>query len=53
MELVLLAILTMAINVLGKEAYILASGLLGLHLLKKLTPSWVSPMRKRVWAMRK
>jgi hypothetical protein len=45
-ELVLLAISTMVINVLGNEAYIIASGLHGLRLIKNLTPSWASPMRK-------
>jgi hypothetical protein len=38
---------------LGNEAYIIASGLHGLYLIKNLTPSRASPMRKRVWALRK
>jgi hypothetical protein len=38
MEPTLLAILTMVINVLGKEAYIADSGLHGLCLIKNLTP---------------
>jgi hypothetical protein len=38
MELALLAILMVVIRVLGKEAYITASGLHGLHLVKNLTP---------------
>jgi hypothetical protein len=37
----------------GKEAYIIASGLHGLRLIKNLTPSRASPMRKRVHALRK
>jgi hypothetical protein len=36
------------INVLRKEAYITTSGLHGLLLIKKFTPSWAFPMRKRV-----
>jgi hypothetical protein len=47
-ELALLGILTMAVNILGNEAYIIASGLHGLHLVKNLTPSRASPVRKRV-----
>jgi hypothetical protein len=49
-ELTLLAILTMVINILGNDAYIIASGLHGLLLI---TPSWASPVRKRVWALGK
>jgi hypothetical protein len=52
-ELVLLAILMMMMTFLGNEAYIIASGLHGLYLIKNLTPSRASPMRKRVWALRK
>jgi hypothetical protein len=52
-ELVLLAILTVVINVLGKKSYIAASGLHGLHLVKNLTPSRTSPVRKRLGATRK
>jgi hypothetical protein len=36
-----------------REAYITASGLHGFHLIKNLTPSRASPMRKRVRASRK
>jgi hypothetical protein len=50
-ELALLAISTMVINVLGNEAYITASELHGLCLIKNLTPLWASPMRKRVRAL--
>jgi hypothetical protein len=52
-ELALLAISTMVINILGKEAYITALGLHRLYLVKNLTPSRASPMRKRVQALRK
>jgi hypothetical protein len=38
-ELALLAILMMVINVLGNEAYIIASGSYGLLLIKNLMPS--------------
>jgi hypothetical protein len=48
MELALLVISTMVINILGNEAYIIASTLRGLRLVKNLTPSWASPVRKRV-----
>jgi hypothetical protein len=41
------------IDVLGKEAYITASGLHGLRFIKSLTPSWASPVRKRVLAIGK
>jgi hypothetical protein len=37
----------------GRKAYISASGLHGLHLTKNLTPSWASPVRKRVRALSK
>jgi hypothetical protein len=51
-ELALLAILIMVINVLTNEAYIIASGLQGLCLIKILMPSRASTMRKRVWALK-
>jgi hypothetical protein len=35
----------------GREAYISALGLHGLHLIKNLTPSQASPVRKRVRAL--
>jgi hypothetical protein len=41
------------ISVLGKEAYITSLGLHVLHLIKNLTPSRASPIRKRVRALRK
>jgi hypothetical protein len=47
-ELALLATSTMVINVLRNEAYIIASGLHGLHLVKNLMPSQASPVRKSV-----
>jgi hypothetical protein len=50
-ELALLAISVMTINVLGNNAYITASGLHGLRLVKNLTPSQASPVRKRVQAL--
>jgi hypothetical protein len=50
--LALLAISMMVINVLGNEAYIIASGLHGLCLVKNLMPSWASPVGKRVRALR-
>jgi hypothetical protein len=49
-ELAWLTISMMVINVLGNKAYIIASGLHGLCLVENLT---ASPMRKRVWALRK
>jgi hypothetical protein len=36
------------INVLENKAYITASGLHELRLIKNLTPTWAFPMRKRV-----
>jgi hypothetical protein len=53
MELALLVILMVVINILGKEAYIVASGFHGLLLIKNLTPSRASPVGKIVWAPRK
>jgi hypothetical protein len=52
-ELVLLVISMMVVNVLGNEAYIIASGLRGLCLVKNLMPLRASLVRKRVWALRK
>jgi hypothetical protein len=52
-KLALLAILMMVITFLGNEAYIIALGLHGLRLIKNLTPSRASPVRKRVRALRK
>jgi hypothetical protein len=49
-ELVLLAISTMVINVLGNEAYIIVLGLHEVCLIKNLTPSRSSLVRKRVRA---
>jgi hypothetical protein len=46
-ELGLLVISMMVANVLGNEAYIIALGLHGLHLVKNLMPSWASPVRKK------
>jgi hypothetical protein len=37
----------------GRKAYINASGLHELCLIKNLTPSRASPVRKRVWALSK
>jgi hypothetical protein len=51
-ELALLMILTIVTNDLGNESYIIASGLHGLRLIKNLTPSWASPVRERVQALR-
>jgi hypothetical protein len=52
-KLALLAILMMVITFLGNEAYIIALGLHGLCLVKNLTPSRASPVRKRVRTLRK
>jgi hypothetical protein len=41
----------MAINCLGNKSYITTPGLHGLHHIKNLTPSWASPVRKRVRAL--
>jgi hypothetical protein len=46
-ELALLVISMMVINVLGNEAYIIATWLYGLRLVKNLTPSWAFPVRKK------
>jgi hypothetical protein len=51
-ELALLAISMMAINVLENEAYIIASRLHGLRLIKTPMPLRASPVRKRVRALR-
>jgi hypothetical protein len=37
----------------GREAYMSASGLHGLRLVKNLMPSWASPVSKRVRALSK
>jgi choline-glycine betaine transporter len=50
--LALLVILIIVINVLGNKAYIIASRLHGLRLVKNLMPSWTFPVRKRVRALR-
>jgi hypothetical protein len=47
-----LAISTVAISFLGKEAYITTSGLYGPRLVKNFTPSQTSPMSKRVRALK-
>jgi hypothetical protein len=52
-KLALLAISMEVINILGKEAYIVASGLHGHCLIKNLTPSWAFLVRKRARAIRK
>jgi hypothetical protein len=52
MELALLAISMMVINILGNEAYIIASGLHELYHIKNLMASWASHVRKRVWSLR-
>jgi hypothetical protein len=52
-ELVLLAISTMVIAFLWNEAYIITLGLHGLYVVKNLTPSLASPVRKRVQVLRK
>jgi hypothetical protein len=46
--------LMMIINVFGgNKAYIIVLGLHGFCLIKNLTPSWATPVRKRVRALRK
>jgi hypothetical protein len=42
----------MVINILEKEDYITALGLHGLCLVKNIMPSWASPVRKSVRALR-
>jgi hypothetical protein len=37
----------------GNKAYIIVLGLHGFCLIKNLTPSWATPVRKRVRALRK
>jgi hypothetical protein len=51
MELALLAISMMVINVLGNEAYTIASGLHEACLIKNLMSSRAFPVRKREHAM--
>jgi hypothetical protein len=51
-ELALLAISMMVITFLGNEAYFIASGVTWLRLVKNLTRSQPSPVRKRVRSMR-